>query len=198
VYGFIADLVVKSEILKNKDIDSSAHFTQFYSNEDPEFVESKTINDSLPLQTFYNSANIDLVKANNITKRSVDKCLGLMSEGFDLYNDDSNTLNISINNNLAVEKVERNINLIDVKKIEIVNNLLSHMDLSSLNNKNNILLNSHPSLCTFDKKASLATISPKSLVPYNPPDPDVTSSGYSVMKPKKKKRGRPSYKDSFK
>jgi hypothetical protein len=161
-------------------------------------VESKTINDSLPLQTFYNSANIDLVKANKITKKSAYKCLGLMSEGFDLYNDKNNTLNTSINNHIAVLNVERNIYLIDVKNLEVVNSLLSHMRLSSLNSRNNILLNSHPSLCTFDKKASLVTISPNSLVPYNPPDPDVASSGYSVVKPKKKKRGRPSYKDSFK
>jgi hypothetical protein len=133
VYGFIADLVVKSEIHKDKDIDSSAHFTEFYGNENPEFVESKTINDSLPLQTFYNSANNDLVKANKITKRSADKWLGIKSEGFELYNDNNNTLNTSINNNLAVEKFERNIILIDVKNLEVVNNLLSHMGLSSLN-----------------------------------------------------------------
>jgi hypothetical protein len=51
-FAFIADLVVKSEILKDKVIDSSAHFTEFYGNENPEFVESKTINDSLHYRHF--------------------------------------------------------------------------------------------------------------------------------------------------
>jgi hypothetical protein len=208
VYGTIADFVVKSDSLKIRDIDSSAHFTEFYGKESLEFVESKTINDSLPLQTFYNFVNIDLVTANKITKRFAYKCLGLMSAGFDLYNNNITDNKDSNNNtadnkdsgkNLAVEKLEKNINLLGVNRnLEVVNNLLSHMGLSSLNNKNNILLNSNPSLFTLDKKASLATVSPNSLVPYNPPNLDVTSSRCSIVKPKKKKKGRPSYKDTFK
>jgi hypothetical protein len=62
VYRIIADLSKKSKIDKYKDnnnIDSSALFDDCFGKDNPEFVESKKLMDSLPLEKFYDSVNIN-------------------------------------------------------------------------------------------------------------------------------------------
>jgi hypothetical protein len=75
----LADTSLNKKEVNIDNIDSSARFNNAYINENPVLVESKIIKDSLPMINFYQSANIDLSKAERMSKKLCERSLMLRS-----------------------------------------------------------------------------------------------------------------------
>jgi hypothetical protein len=82
VYNIIEDLVDRSAANKNigpENINSSARFNEYFGVFTQNNADSEVSKDSLPIIKFCESANIDLAKAEKISKKLAEKALILAS-----------------------------------------------------------------------------------------------------------------------
>jgi hypothetical protein len=160
VYKIIADLADRSAANKNIDpenINSSARFNEYFGVFTQNNADSEVSKDSLPMIKFYESANIDLAKAEKVSMKLARKALilGSPSEMLVNYNTDNyDSMNIKVNNSsddfaarnklLKLSKKLRaqpsvSSNIAVDENIELNNSSLSQIGLSAFNNNNNFL-----------------------------------------------------------
>jgi hypothetical protein len=240
VYKIIADLANRSADNKPIDpeyIDSSARFNQYYNVFKHNNDDSQVSKDSLPMIKFYESANIDLAKAEKTLINLAEKALILASPDEmlgDCNTDNYDSMDIKVNNsrdNFAEENkfnippnpvecnvfsywdnkllkhpkpVESNVfrylgpqpsvssNIAVDENVELIKSSLSHLSMSALNNNINNFLGS-----SVINSEILASSNPPSDSPvFNTPFHNDLSP--SLVKQKKKKKGRPAFKEPFK